>query len=135
MPDVQELLESKSTSDHTKWRMARVDYCKLRDPSVDPPTSQKPTVFLTYGYDFINAQCYPGNRCDLMLPDGVHHRYCIRNNSDQPAEQERIEDPILRSRIPRGCSDTFAPSAVSRVNLSQRLAQRPSSLSKSSSVR
>ncbi len=61
-------------ADHTEWRVARVDYCKLHDPAVDPPTSQKPTVFLTYGYDFINEQCYPGNRCDLMLPNGIHHR-------------------------------------------------------------
>jgi hypothetical protein len=59
-------------------------------------------VFLTYGYDYINEQCYPGNRCDLMLPNGIHHRYCIRNNPEQPAEQIRIEDPLLRSRIPRG---------------------------------
>jgi hypothetical protein len=102
MEDVQELLASKSPSDHTEWRVARVDYCKLRDPAVDPPTSQKPTVFLTYGYDYINEQCYTGNRCDLMLPNGIHHRYCIRNNPDQPAEQIRIEDPLLRSRIPRG---------------------------------
>jgi hypothetical protein len=39
MEDVQELLASKSPSDHTEWRVARVDYCKLRDPAVDPPTS------------------------------------------------------------------------------------------------
>ena len=102
MSDVQELLATESPSDHTQWRVARVDYCKLRDPAVDPPTSQKPTVFITYGYDFINAQCSPGNRCGLMLADGIHHQYCIRNNPDQPAEQVRIEDPLLRSRIPRG---------------------------------
>jgi hypothetical protein len=102
MSDVQELLGTKSTSAHTQWRVARVDYCRLYDETVDPPTSQKPTVFITYGYDFINEQCYPGNRCKLMLSDGAHHRYCIRNNPDQPAEQVRIEDPILRSRIPRG---------------------------------
>jgi hypothetical protein len=107
MLDVQELLGTKSSSEHTDWRVARVDYCKLRDPEVDPPTSQKPTIFITYGYDYINAQCHPGNRCDLMLPDGVHHRYCIRNNPDQPADQVRIDDPVLRSRIPRGVYKHF----------------------------
>ncbi len=76
MPDVQELLGTASTSAHTQWRVARVDYCKLYDETVDPPASQKPTVFITYGYECINAQCYPGNRCNLMLPDGVHHQYC-----------------------------------------------------------
>jgi len=107
MPDVQELLETKSTSAHTEWRVARVDYCKLRDEAVDPPTSQKPTVFITYGYDYVNVQCYPGNRCNLMLSDGVHHQYCIRNNPGQPAEQVRLEDPLLRSRIPRGVHRHF----------------------------
>ena len=56
MTDVQELLGTASTSEHTQWRVARVDYCQLRDATVDPPTSQKPTVFITYGYEYINAQ-------------------------------------------------------------------------------
>ncbi len=68
-------------SAHTQWRVARVDYCKPYDETVDPPTSQKPTVFITYGYEYISAQCYPGSRCNLMLSDGVHHQYCIRNPS------------------------------------------------------
>jgi len=75
MLDVQELLGTASASAHTQWRVARVDYCKLYDETVDPPTSQIPTVFITYGYENITEQCYPGNRCDLMLPDGVHHQY------------------------------------------------------------
>jgi hypothetical protein len=127
MLDVQELLGTKSTSDHTEWRAARVGYCQLRDPEVDPPTSQRPTVFITYGYEHINAQCYPGNRCKLMLPDGVHHRYCIRNNPDQPADQVRIEDPVLRSRIPRGVYRHF------RTKRSEP--DRPQSVSGTASVK
>ena len=102
MSDVQELLSTKSKSSSTQWRIGIVDYCKLFDSTVDPPTSQKPTVFITYGYEPLDVQCRPGDRCELMLSDGVHHRYCIRNNSDMPPDQVRIEDPLLRSRIPRG---------------------------------
>ena len=84
------------THTHYNWR--------LEHPFVDDVSDRSTAVFITYGHDFTNAhaQCYPGNRCDMMLQDGVHHRYCIRNNPDQPAEQVRIEDPVLRSRIPRG---------------------------------
>jgi hypothetical protein len=87
---------------HTAWHVNNIDYCKLYDPRVDPPTSQKSTTLITYGYQPFQVECTPASRCDPMLPDGIHHQYCIRWNEDMPPEQERIADPRLRARIPRG---------------------------------
>jgi hypothetical protein len=87
MPDVIDLINTPSPSLHTAWHVNTIDYCKLYDPTVDPPTSQKSTTLVTYGYQPFTVQCTPASRCNLMLPDGIHHRYCIRWNEDMPVSR------------------------------------------------
>ncbi len=85
MPDVIDLINTPSPSLHTAWHVNTIDYCKLYDPAVDPPTAQKSTTLVTYGYQPFTVKCTPASRCNLMLPDGIHHRYCIHFPSARAA--------------------------------------------------
>jgi hypothetical protein len=99
MPDVIDLINTPSPSLHTAWHVNTIDYCKLYDPTVDPPTSQKSTTLVTYGYQPFTVQCTPASRCNLMLPDGIHHRYCIRWNEDMPPDHHWNESMIHDSEL------------------------------------
>ena len=39
---------------------------RLEHPFVDDVSDRSTAVFITYGHDFTNAQCYPGYRMEFI---------------------------------------------------------------------
>jgi hypothetical protein len=96
MDDVKELLKEHG------WQVSRADHCITANPAFDSIVTQKPTTYVTFGYQSFNKVCCKEQRCKFMIPGTDFHKYVIRNSSRAPKEQQRVNDSVLRSRIARG---------------------------------
>ena len=96
MDDVKELLKEHG------WQVSRADHCIVANPAFDSIVTQKPTTYVTFGYQSFNKVCCKEQRCKFMIPGTDFHKYVIRNSNRAPKEQQRVNDSVLRSRIARG---------------------------------
>ena len=96
MDDVKELLKEHG------WQVSRADHCITANPAFDSIVTQKPTTYVTFGYQSFNKVCCKEQRCKFMIPGTDFHKYVIRNSNRAPKEQQRVNDSVLRSRIARG---------------------------------
>ena len=56
MDDVKELLKEQG------WKVSRADHCIVANPAFDSIVTQKPTTYVTFGFQSFNKVCCKGQR-------------------------------------------------------------------------